>query len=338
MAEEATGGINIEQASADMAADILGGDAPAKDDDAALDTAVDTAAAMASDKGNGKDAHATTDAIEALPVPQSWKKEMHEHWGKMPREAQAYYLEREKQMLDGITGYKTDAEFARPLKGVFAKYQDLLESQGLQAPQALDFLFNAHRQLSMGTPEQRMAYLERVAKTYGLTLPKAGVVTRPDGSVEQPAQTPPEVKAAIERMERIEAALSQEQAARLEAARAKAAADVEAFASDPKHPLFDECAEDIAKLIKAGETLESAYEKAVWANPVTRAKELARIQQADAAAAAEKAKEAARAAKKATSTNVRGRDTTRSPTESMATIANMDEVLRETMDEIKARH
>ena len=348
--------LNIETASTDLAADILGNDRPTPDADDALDAAVDTAAddagkeavkdeAPAKDasaaKANGED-KATAAAIEALPVPQSWKKEMHEHWGKMPREAQTYYLEREKQMLAGLESYKTDAEFGRPLRPVLAKYDDILQSQGLQAPQAMDFLFNAHRQLSSGTPEAKMAYLQRVARTYGLELPKPSVVTRAaDGTetVQQPPQTPPEVKAALERLDRIEGALTAEQTRAFEAARTKASADVETFANNKEaHPYFDECAEDVAKFIKAGENLDAAYEKAVWANPVTRQKEIARIQQATDKANAEKVKEAAKAAKKTTSTNVKGRDTTRTPTEGRATVANMDEVLRETFAEIKSRH
>ena len=349
--------LNIETASADLAADILGNDRPAPDGDDAIDSAIDSVeadagkdaatgddkAAATTDvkpaaKANGED-KATADAIDALPVPQSWKKEMHEHWGKMPREAQTYYLEREKQMLAGLEGYKSDAEFGRPLRSVLAKYEGIMREQGLQAPQALDFLFNAHQQLSDADKGRAQAYLERVARTYGLTL---GAVHAPkldaEGKPLPVAETPPEVREAIERLNRIEGALTAEQTRAVEAARTKAAADVEAFAADPAHPYFDECAEDIAKFIKAGETLEAAYKKAVWANDVTREKELSRIQQANEAAQAEKVKEAAKAAKKATSTNVKGRDTTRAPTEGRATVANLDDVLRESYAEIKARH
>jgi hypothetical protein len=350
--------LNIETASDELAADILGNDAPATDADDALDAAVDNAAAdtgaakaddgaakktdatPAAAKGNGKDAAAP--AAEApLPMPKSWAKEQQEIWDEMTPRARTQYLHREKQMLDGLEGYKGDAEYGRSLRGVLAKHADILQSQGLQAPQAVEFLFNAHRQLSSGTPEAKMAYLERVAKTYGLTLPQASIVTRAaDGTetVSQPPQTPPEVKAALERLDRIEGALTAEQTRTFEAARVQAAADVEAFAADAAHPHFDECAEDIAKFIKAGEKLSDAYEKAVWANPVTRQKEISRIQQEADKANAEKVKEAAKAAKRATSTNVKGRDTTRAPTEGRATVANMDEVLRETMAEIKQRH
>ena len=59
---------------------------------------------------------------------------------------------------------------------------------------------------------------------------------------------------------------------------AKVSKIVDDFAKDPAHPYFDELADEIALQIKAGKTLQDAYETAVYANPVTRAKELARIQ------------------------------------------------------------
>lgn len=74
-------------------------------------------------------------------------------------------------------------------------------------------------------------------------------------------------------------------------------------------------ADDIVALIKAGKPLQEAYEKAVWANPVTRQKEIDRINKENVSKLREKAKQEAEAAKKATGSNVRTRDTTKSPTE-----------------------
>lgn len=55
--------------------------------------------------------------------------------------------------------------------------------------------------------------------------------------------------------------------------------EITAFAADPAHPYFDEVTGDIAVLISAGHSLADAYEKAVWANPTTRQKEIARLEQ-----------------------------------------------------------
>lgn len=60
--------------------------------------------------------------------------------------------------------------------------------------------------------------------------------------------------------------------------RAAITKEVNAFAADPAHPFFDEVSDDIVAFLKTGASLAEAYEKAVWANPVTRQKEIARRQ------------------------------------------------------------
>ena len=342
--------LNIDTAADAIAAEMGFGADPATDLDATIDAAADTTKVEAddADKGAAKDEPAaeTKDAKQAaeaeLPMPASWAKEQKEIWDEMTPRARAQYVHREKQMLDGLEQYKGDAKYGRDLRSVLAKHEDVLKSQGIAAPQAIEFLFNAHRRLSSGTPEQRQAYLVgEVAKAYGITVQQAAaaVAANVDGTqAAQPAAIAPEVKAAMERVDRIEAALAAEQTQRYEAVRKETAAEVEAFASDPKNAYFDECADDIAVFVKAGMKLADAYDKAVYANPVTRQKELSRIQQETEKANAEKVKEAAVKAKRATSTNVKGRDTTRAPTGTRATVANMDEVLSEVHAEIKSRH
>ena len=83
-----------------------------------------------------------------------------------------------------------------------------------------------------------------------------------------------------------------------------------------------------------GHSLKDAYEKAVWANPVTRQKEIARIQTEAAAKLKVAASKEAEAAKRASSANVRGRETRRAPTEPKGT---MDETMRDTLEKIRNR-
>lgn len=77
---------------------------------------------------------------------------------------------------------------------------------------------------------------------------------------------------------------------------ARVAREVETFSQDPAHPYFDEVADDIITELKMQEIngqvkdLSKAYEKAVWANPVTRQKELARIQRDQGSKPLEEAK------------------------------------------------
>jgi len=154
---------------------------------------------------------------------------------------------------------------------------------------------------------------------------------------EQEQIIDPTVRKLQEELNGIKQNLTRAQEATINQSRQRVMQDVESFASDKNHPYFDEVADDIAAMIQVGHDLESAYEKAVWANPVTRQKELARLQTEQQASIREKAMKEADIAKKAAGLNVRNRDTSRTPTGPKATMRNLDSALEESMRELKSR-
>ena len=85
-----------------------------------------------------------------------------------------------------------------------------------------------------------------------------------------------------------------------------------AFASE--HKLFDEVSNDIVPFINAGLTLEEAYEKAIWSNPITRQQEIDRLEKEKVEKLAGEKQKKIEAAKKAKATNVKSRDTSETPT------------------------
>jgi hypothetical protein len=121
----------------------------------------------------------------------------------------------------------------------------------------------------------------------------------------------------------------------VEALKASTAAEVDAFAKDPAHPYFDEVADHITLLLRDPKiSLKDAYEQAVWANPVTRAKEQARLQKETEEAVRKAAEEEAKKAAAARGTKLRGKDGERA---SPDFVGSMDETLRETYKEIQGR-
>jgi hypothetical protein len=110
--------------------------------------------------------------------------------------------------------------------------------------------------------------------------------------------------------------------------------ELDAFIADPAHSLFDDCADDIARFVSQGLSLQDAYDKAVWANPVTREKQVQSRLQTEAEKAKERARLDALPKKKAAGVNVRGRETQRTPTEPLG---SMEETMRETLAKIKGR-
>lgn len=267
------------------------------------------------------------DVPEKRVMPKSWAKEQQEVWDEMTPRAQAQYELREKQMLDGLEQYKGDSGFGKQMREVMTPYKAMLQSQGVDEPKAVQYLLNAHYRLSNSNPTEKASYFSSLAKSYGIDL-----------TTLQPAsdapQIDPAVKALQDQVNTLQSSMTQKEQAAMNEAKSKVAGEVEAFASDPKNQYFDECADDIAALIQAGNTLQDAYEKAVYANPVTRAKELARLQTENEKTFREKSKADAEAARKAAGTNVRSRDTRKAPTEPKGT---MEDTMRATLKEIRER-
>lgn len=263
-----------------------------------------------------------TPVVETKPAPSSWAKDKHEIWSKMAPEAQEYYLHREKQMLDGLEQYKGDAGLGKQIKDVFNPYKPFLNAQGIDEVKASQYLMNAHYKLSTAAPSEKKAYLSQLAKSYGI-------------EVEGTEQTnvDPGYSALQDKVHQLESMLNQRTQIEQETQRTKVAKDVEVFAADPANPYFNDVADDIIPFLNAGASLQDAYQKAVWANPVTRAKELARVQTEHEAKLREKNGKEVAQAKKATVTNVRSRDTGKAPTGQK--LGTMEDTMREELKRIK---
>jgi len=347
MADEDTGdtGFDVDAGVATIAADL---GFTERDDDASDGAADDgaekvaEAVADADDKpaegeaevekdgeeaeGDEKQDDGTEKVVQLRQPPKSWAKEQHEVWTKLDPKAQDYIEQRERQMLDGIDQYKGDATYGKTLREVLTPYKPIIAAAGLDEAKAVQYLMNAHYRLTSGTPEQRLSAYQLLGKNLGLVKAEAA---------EHGNELDPAVRELQSRQERLESHLEARRQADETARREQVLTEVQAFASDKeKHPYFDEVADDIARLIGAGYDLADAYEKAVYVNPVTRQREIARLQtEADKARKAKAARET-EAAKRATAANVRGRETRKAPTELKG---SMDDTLRETLSKIKDR-
>lgn len=323
--DQVSEGLNLGQEpdKEDIAVDTAT-DTPAKD----ANKVSDAARTLASAKATAKTAAAAKDTavITARAAPKSWAKEQHDYWSKIDPKAQEYIELREKQMLDGLEQYKGDSGFGKQMREVTQPYKAMLQAQGVDEPKAVQFLLNAHYRLTNAPAAEKQTYFAQLAKSYGIDI----AALKPDDA----STLTPEMKALQDKVNGLESALTTREQAALTEARAKVAKDVEQFASDSSHPYFDEVADDIVAMIRAGAELKDAYEKAVWANPVTRQKEITRLNTENEVNLRAKAKEEAEKARKASGSNVRSRDTAKAPTDPLGT---MEDTLRATLGEIRSR-
>lgn len=278
------------------------------------------------------EAEAVVDTPVVRPPPKSWAKETHDLWTKIPAEAQAQIEHRERQMHEGLEGYKADSGFGKAMREIVSPYKALLTSQGVDEGKAVQILMDAHYKLSTLEPAQRAQYFARIANQYSVDLSQI--------QPTQQQQVDPALKAHTDRLDRLESSLTAREQAQFNEARVRTSNEVSSFADakDDKgnlvHPYFNDVSDDIIVHIQAGADLNTAYDKAVYANPVTRAKEIARLQTEAQAKLREKSKQEAEAARKARGSNVRSRDTGRAPTEPLG---KMEDTMRETLKEINSR-
>lgn len=262
-------------------------------------------------------------AAASAPPPGSWSKDTHEIWAKLPPEAQAQILKREEQMLDGLAQYKEHQAIGKALNDVISPYRPMIQAAGLDDAKAVAVLLQAHYRLTQGAPESRRAAYLQLGRDLGFVqhnAPQGGQAGQP---VDHEAR---QALAAIQQQ------LAQLQAHEHAQLRQSVTKEFEAFAKDK--PFIDDIAAEMVAFIDAGDDLQSAYDKAVWANPTTRAKEQARLQKEAEAKLKEKTRLEVERAQKAKAGNVRNRDTGRTPTEPLG---RMEDTMRETLREIQAR-
>lgn len=264
--------------------------------------------------------------VVAKSPPAAWKKELHEHFGKLDPAVQDYIIQRETEVAEGFKGLTPEKEFAKEMRDVLAPHKDMITRAGLSESQAVKQLVLTHAQLS--NPQTRQATAANVLKHYGVDIKALA-----EGIGEQP-YVDPAVTELRQQVSQLTARQQAEQETQQKAKMEQIAKEVKTFAEDPANSYFDEVANDIVKLTTAGYTLKDAYDTAILANPVTRAKEQARLQKEAEETIRKNAEEAAKKAKGSRGTVVKGSGVGRATSEPKG---SMDDTMRETLADIKSR-
>ena len=327
------GGLDLSAAGDSISADLFGtsgGDDNGGDaDDVNLDdnggTDAGTAAATPPAAGtpSAKEG-ASAPAASTLQPPKTWRPEAAAKFAALPPEVQQEVLKREEDIFKGLESYKADASIGKALKGVVQPYLQVFQSQGIDPMQQVSGLMRAHVALATGTPEQKQQFFQHLAKEYGVDL-----------DTEAP-YVDPQVAGLQKQLSDLQSRLNGREQHEANEARSKLQAEIDSFASDPAHQYFDEAANDMAGLLRSGaaKDLKDAYDKAIWANPITRAKEQARLTADAEAKAKAEAAERAKQARKATGANVKSSAKAASGT---APLGSIDDTLNAALAAIKSR-
>lgn len=314
------GGIDLEAAGQSIAEDLFGTKPEEEESEEEVDE-IEEEVEEAEEEPEEEEEEKT-----AAERPQSWSKEAQEVWDGMSKEAQDQVLHREEQMRNGLEKDRTDANMGRTIRDVMTPYSQMfneLEAQGMSSSDFIGRMLNAHYQLSTSTPEGKQALFSQLAQQYGISL---------DGVKEAPA-VDPAVQNLQNQVSSMQNILTQSQQATVKAQETRVSEEISAFAEEHEH--FDEVADDIATFIRAGQTLEEAYASAVKNNPVLEQKRIDALVQSKLDEKEAQRKQDVAKAKKLKSTNVKGRNTNKTPT---ASLGSMEDTMRDTMRDIKSRH
>lgn len=327
---------DLSEALASISADLFPENAPAGDADDASGALVEEAPAEAGVVADQAVAPPPTDgensaAVVETGAPKTWTKDALETWAAIPPRAQAEILKREEDMFKGLEQYKEKAALGSSYDSVVEPYRAVLAAENINPVEMFSAFAKNHYILARGTPDQKIAFAAEMLKGYNIPVEALF-----DHVSAQPYVDPTiaNLQQQIQQLSGAEAARQQQAVA---ARQAKITQEVEAFYSDPANIYAADLADDIAHLIKTGAetTLKGAYETAMFRNPTTRGKEMARLQTEAANLAKAEIAKRAEAATAATSINLKSSGKTLNGT--VLGVGTMDETLNETLAAIQSR-
>lgn len=206
------------------------------------------------------------------------------------------FMRRSEEMHKGLEQYREKAQVGDELLKAAEPFAQILQSYNTTPAQAFSRLMYAEMSLRNGTPEQKTQMLLKIAGDYGIDLGQAM-----EYRANQP-QVDPQVQALQAQLGQMQSWIQQQSQQREQQERESLNSQIQTFANDPSNVYFGEVKSEMAALLQAGlaTDLKDAYDKAVYANPVTRAKlqaeQLAKTEEARKQEASQKAQVAKRAA------------------------------------------
>jgi hypothetical protein len=188
--------------------------------------------------------------------PSSWKKDMWEHWEKLDPKVAEYMNQREQEFSKGVSTYKNEWEQAKPLMDVIAQFQPIIQQANLKPHEFVAHLGNAHRALSLGSPQQRIQAFTQLAKDYNVPLQEL---------MQGAGETSPMqyINPLYERINQVEGRLNTWQSLQEQAQQADLDNEINSFKSQHDH--FETVRETMAGLLQAklANNLKDAYDAAI---------------------------------------------------------------------------
>ena len=239
---------------------------------------------------------------EPIDPPVSWSAAVRESWSTLPRQIQDEIAKREADVSRGFTQHSERIKQYEPLDQVLEPVRTGLGASGISEAQYVGQLVAADAYLR----EKPAEAIQWLAQSYGVDLGQ--VVTPANGQDEELTPELAKIADLQRRIDEQDRRWQQTAQANQQQAMARVNEQIEAFKAEPGHDHFEDVKDDMAALLSNGRAkdLADAYDKAVYANPETRAKLLTAQAETAERQRREEASRKAEEAKKIAATNIRG--------------------------------
>jgi hypothetical protein len=217
-------------------------------------------------------------------APSSWSNAAKAKWAALDPDLRAEIGKREADVHKGFTKMDEERAFAKQMQQVVAPYEAVIRAAGTSVPAAVQSVLNTAYILRTADPATKAQAIRQVCEQYGIDI----------GSLSQQQNVDPALSATQQRLAQLEQQLQQQTNAQAQAAQFEVQSAIDTFAQDPKHVHFEHVKTQMGALMQSGaaQSLDDAYDMAVWARPDLRAALLAEHRQQQQAADAQKAKQA----------------------------------------------
>ena len=232
-------------------------------------------------------------AKPAIDAPISWTAERKAEFASLPPTLQEYISQRDKESHEAITRAGQQIKAFEPIRGVIEQFAPVFQKNGLQPHEGIARMMAVNEMLE-ANPETA---IREIAKAYGVNL---------SGQTEQNAEPASREVAELKaELARVKSHLTAQDRQREAAANETLAREIADFAKDKPH--FESVRKVMAGLMSSGaaETMQEAYDRAVYADPTIRQSILADQQKANEEKRKAEEAERVKAAKKAAGVNVK---------------------------------
>ena len=204
-------------------------------------------------------------AQQTILPPRSWTAAAKAKFATLDPDVQQEVLRREKEIDAGKQQWDTKAAEYNQLDAALSRVRDRYRLAGLTDAQYVGALVQADEMLRGPQAVQALAML---AQQYGINLGQLG----PQQFGGPQPYADPQITALQQTIQSLQSRVEEQDKAREMEAQAALQKQIEDFASDPRHPYFDNVRVAMGALMRTYPNLsmEEAYERACYADPEIR--------------------------------------------------------------------